>query len=237
METTPSGWLVIDRARGVLTRSYKFSKGGTAMTFVARMGDGRLMVVSPPSGLDEAAYAELAPFGEVGALVANNGFHYLGQAAWRARFPKARSFAPAQAVARIDKKSKVKLSFEPMAALAELTGGDVGVRDVPETKRGEAWCWAKTERGHAWYASDVLANMPKAPPFPIGLLFKWSNSAPGYKVFGLAMKLIVKDPKATLRLLAEDLEAHPVTTMVPAHGDVLAHASLAADTRALVTGR
>ena len=57
METTPSGWMVIDRARGVLTRSYKFSKGGTAMTFVARMGDGKLMVVSPPTGLDEAAYA------------------------------------------------------------------------------------------------------------------------------------------------------------------------------------
>jgi hypothetical protein len=56
-------------------------------------------------------------------------------------------------------------------------------------------------------------------------------------VFGLALKLIVKDPKATLRLLASDLEAHPVTTMVPAHGDVLDHAALAADTRALVTGR
>ena len=123
-----------------------------------------------------------------------------------------------------------------MAALAELTGPDLGFRDVPDTKRGESWCWAKTEGGHAWYASDVLANMPKAPPFPISLLFKWTKSAPGYRVFGLALKLIVKDPKATLRLLAQDLEAHPVSTMVPAHGDVLDHAALAADTRALVTG-
>jgi hypothetical protein len=161
METTPSGWMVIDRARGVLTRSYKFSSKGRHGDDVRR-AHGRRSADGgePPTGLDEAAYAELAPFGEVGALVANNGFHYLGQAAWRARFPTARSFAPAQAVARIDKKSKVKLSFEPMAALAE-SPAPTSACATPETKRGEAWCWARTERGHAWYASDVLANMPK----------------------------------------------------------------------------
>jgi len=237
MEETPSGWHVIDRERGVLMRSYKFNKGGQATTFVARMGDGKLVVVSPATGLDEAAYAELAPFGDVGALVANNGFHHLGQAAWRARFPQARAFAPAVAQQRIARKSKTPLAFESMAALAELTGPDVGFRDVPDTKAGESWCWARTAGGHAWYASDVLINLPKPPPFPIGLLFKWTGSAPGYRVFGLAMKLILKDKAAALRLLAADVEAHPPTTMVPGHGDVLAPATLAADTRALVAAR
>ena len=89
---------------------------------VAPMADGRLMVVSPSKTLDEAVATELADFGEVGALVANNGFHYLGQKAWRERFPDARCFAPPKAIERIAKKSKHPLTFEPLADLAPRLG-------------------------------------------------------------------------------------------------------------------
>lgn len=235
MDSTKAGWIVIDREAGVLVHTYTFAPDATALTFVARMANGQLLVVSPSKGLTDEAAAELAEFGEVGAIVANNGFHHLGQAEWRARFPKARCFAPPESAARIKKKNKATLPFEPLSALAELSGTDVFVREVPNSKLGESWCWAKIDGGYAWYMSDVLANMPSLPAkfFP-RLLFKLTKSGPGYKVFNLALKFMVKDKKATLRLLMEDLEAHPPKVVVPAHGDILSQPSLAADTRALL---
>lgn len=226
MDVTPGGWTVIDRGRGVLARTYTFGKQGTSWCFVARLGDGRLMVVSPASGLDEAAYAELAEFGEVGALVANNGFHYLGQAAWRARFPRAVAYAPPEAMARIAKKASGLGGFTPLGELA--TGADVGMRVVERTKLGECWCWARIDGGWAWFASDTLINLPIVPgPLPVRLLFKWTGSAPGFRVFNLALKLIARDKPALLRQLRADLAAHPPTLMMPAHGDLVVGAQAA----------
>lgn len=235
METTASGWNVIDRAAGVLTRSYEFTRGATATTFVARLADGKLVVVSPGARLPDAALDELTTFGEVGALVANNGYHHLGQPAWRKRFPAARAFAPEQALARIGKKNREAGTLEPLSALAPLCGDGFGFREVPKTRAGESWYWTKLGDGHAWFASDMLANLPTLPPkFPVRQLFKWTGSAPGYRVFSLALRLLCKDKKGTLALLRDDIAAHPPTVMVPAHGDILARPSLPDDTRALL---
>ncbi|MEZ4361583.1 MAG: hypothetical protein R3B48_15455 [Kofleriaceae bacterium] len=199
-----------------------------------RMANGKLAIISPSRHTSEVAFAALAKHGDVGAIIANNGFHHLGQAEWRARFPKARCFAPSAAVARIKKKSRTPLEFEPLAELAELTGPELGFREVPDTKCGESWFWINTGDGHAWYTSDVLVNLTTLPAFPLRLLFTLTKSAPGYSVFNLALKFIVKDKAATLRLLMEDLEAHPVTTMVPGHGGLLTGDAIAGDTRALI---
>lgn len=235
-ETTPAGWTIIDRDAAVLTDSYSFAKNASSNCFIARMGNGQLMVVSPPTGLNDAAAAELAEFGAVGAIVANNGFHHLGQVEWRARYPEARCFAPEHAAERIAKKNPAALPFEPLTALAELAGDDVGFREVPDSKCGESWFWAKVGAdGYAWYVSDVLANMPSLPKnFMIKMMFKLTKSAPGYRPFGLALKFIVKDKKATLRLLRDDLVAHVPAVIVPAHGGLLTQDSLLSDTHAVI---
>jgi hypothetical protein len=235
METTTGGWTVLDRAAGVLAHTYEFTRGATATTFIARMADGTLMVVSPPSALSDAMAEELSAFGEVGALVANNGLHHLGQETWRARYPSARCFAPDAAATRIAKKSKRALRFEPLAALAELAGPDVQVREVPNTHLGESWFSARSGSGNVHYVSDVLANMPQLPgAFVPSLLFRLTKSAPGFSVFHLALRFAVRDKKATLRLLLEDLEASPPSVLVPAHGAILDGPGLAAETDALI---
>lgn len=232
--TAASEWQAIGSNDSVWTHSYMFNKSGQATTFAARLGDGKIAVVSPSRFTSDAVFDELAKHGEIGAIIANNGFHHLGQAEWRKRFPAARCFAPSEAIARIAKKSKVELAFEPLSALAPLTGANFGFREVPNTKCGESWFWANTGAGHAFYTSDVLANIPKLPPFPIRLVFTLTKSAPGYRVFNLALKFIVKDKSATLRLLADDVAAHPVTTMVPGHGDILTHATIGDETKQLL---
>src|SRR5262245_18386213 len=78
MQTTKHGWQIIDGDAGVLSFSYKFSGEGQANCFTAKLPSGGLMIISPPSKSTDEEIADLAPYGEVVAIVANNGFHHLG---------------------------------------------------------------------------------------------------------------------------------------------------------------
>ena len=116
-----------------------------------------------------------------------------------------------------------------------LLAEGVAVIETPSSKCGETWVRAKIEGGHAWYGSDILANMPSLPPnFVVRQLFKWTKSAPGYRLFNLAHKIVLKDRKATLRAMLEDVKRHPPRVMVPAHGGILSSASLGAETERLL---
>ncbi len=236
METTPNGWTIVDRDAAVLFQEYQFNDaGGRATTFVTRLKDGKLLAISPAVGLPEGAFSELAEFGEVGAIVAPNGFHHLGQQEWRERFPSARNFAAPEAAARIAKKGAAGLTFEPMSALAELLPDDVGVTEAPATKVGETWAWAKTADGYAWFASDLICNWQKFPGNAfLNFMWKLSKSGPGYKLFHFAMMVIVKDKKRLLAKFHEDLKAHPPTLVVPAHGPHAHHDGIGQETIQMV---
>lgn len=229
------GWTILDRDAGVLSYQYAFAPNATANAFTARLADGRLFVVSPPTDLPAEAHAALEAVGEVGAVVANNGFHHLGLRAWKERYPDARVFAPAAAMARIRKKNPEAPELAPLAELAPLLGPGVGVHEVEDTKCGEMWAWSAIQGGSAWYLSDILANIPELPTnFALKWLFKLTRSAPGYRVFNLALKFTVKDRRAVLRTLAGAMRAHPPTVVVPAHGPVLGHDGLAEETQQLL---
>jgi hypothetical protein len=113
METTANGWKVLDRAAGVLIYEYSFAKQGYANTFVARMANDKLLVVSPATRITDAALDDLREFGEVGAVIAPNGFHHLGVAEWRTKFPSARFFAAPETVLRVRQKNPGAGAFEP----------------------------------------------------------------------------------------------------------------------------
>ena len=232
---TESGWMVIDQDHAVLTLSYEFANGAAATTFAARMGNGQMLVVSPCVGLTDALCAELRQYGDVGAIVANNGFHYLGQREWAVRFPAARRFAPSDALQRVAKKAPDAGACEPLGALTEMIGAGIGFREVANTKLGESWFWVKTDAGYVWYVSDILINLPALPEALVPrLLFKLSRSAPGFRVFNLMLKMSVSDKKATLQQLLQDMSAQAPTIIVPAHGAVLSHPTVAADTKSLI---
>lgn len=235
MQTTQHGWQIIDGDAGVLSFSYKFGGEGQANCFTAKLPSGGLMIISPPSRATAAEIGDLAAYGEVEAIVANNGFHHLGIPSWREHFPRARCFAAPGARARIAKKSKDAGEIEPLSALQPLLGDHVAVVEAPASKPGETWAWAKIAGGYAWYASDLLANMEQLPSgFVVRSLFKWTKSAPGYKVFNLALKLILSDKKLALGRMLEDVRKHPPTVMVPAHGTILMSDSVAAETEQLL---
>jgi hypothetical protein len=235
MQTSQHGWRIIDGDAAVLSFSYGFGAEGQANCFTARLASGGLLVISPPGRISAAEFGDLAAYGEVEAIVANNGFHHLGIAHWRKQFPNARCFAAPGAADRIAKKSNNAGELEPLSALEPLLGEGVGVVEAPSSKCGETWAWAKIAGGYAWYASDVLANMDQLPSnFLFRMMFKLTKSAPGYKVFNLAVKFIIKDKKLALGAMLDDVRKHPPTVMVPAHGGILTGDSIAADTEQLL---
>lgn len=234
MEQTKHGWSILDRNAGVLAYTYSFGSG-MANTFVARYDGDKILVLSPACGLSEGAFADLEAFGTIESVVATNGFHHLGQAEWKKRYPSASFYASPAAAKRIKKKNPEAGDFAPLSQLSQKLGGDVGVIEAPADKCGETWAYAKTSKGYAWYASDTLANMPTLPrALPVKLLMKWTKSAPGYRVFGLALKFLASDKRGLLRTMQEALRARPVAIMVPAHGEILAHDGVAEDTQRLI---
>ncbi len=235
MQTTQHGWRVIDGEAGVLSLSYQFGGGGQANCLTAKLPGGGLMVISPPSRATDAEIDDLTTYGDVVALVANNGYHHLGLARWRAKFPRARCFAAPGARDRIAKKSKDAGELEPLSALEPLLGSQVSVVEAPASKCGETWAWAKIADGYAWYASDMLINMDQLPPkFLIRTLFKLTKSAPGYKVFNLVINFILSNKKRAFAAMLADVREHPPTVMVPAHGSIVVGSSVAADTEQLL---
>jgi hypothetical protein len=240
MSQVPSGqvplsWKIIDQNAGVLTHTYEFAQGSFATTFTARMSNGQMLIVSPCIGLTNSLCTELQAYGDVGAIVANNGFHYMGQREWRDRFPNARCFAPADALKRIAQKAPDVGTFEPLNALAEIVGPHIQFREVADTKIGESWFWVKVDTGYVWYVSDVLINLPALPSALVPhMLFKVTQSAPGFRVFNLMLKMSVRSKAATLRQLLEDMTSYPPTVIVPAHGAVLSHETVASDARTLL---
>jgi glyoxylase-like metal-dependent hydrolase (beta-lactamase superfamily II) len=226
------GWKVLDRDAGILCCEYKFG-GGVATTFVFRAKDDGLVVISPGAGLDPSTIDAVKSYGKVTALVANNGWHWLGQETWRKHFPEAKSYAPAAALPRIAKKVP-GVPFEPIENLAPLLAEGQSVVE-PTGLAGNAFAFVHTKSGNYWYASDLLANIPRLPTnFIFKTLMSMTDSAPGYKLFRPAVWLQVKDKPALRSWFDKELANVPPTTVVPAHGGPMQAPDLIEQTRALI---
>jgi hypothetical protein len=221
------GWTTIAESPAVLLREYAFG-GGRANALAVGLPGGKLMLVSPPCGVSAEELRDLSAVGEVVALVANNGSHHLGLGPARQAFPNAVSYAAPRAATRIRNKGKDAGQLEPIEKLQPLLGDKVGVVAIAGDKIGDVIVRVATEKGTAFYASDFLANIPTLPPnFFFKMLMKWTDSAPGFKVFGLFFKFFVADRKAACQHLIREIEQSSPTILVPAHGDVITRGDLA----------
>jgi hypothetical protein len=210
-------WTAVADDLPVLTCNYSFGPGDA--NALAVPGDDGFVVVSPPCNAPESTYAELEKRGKVRALVASNAFHNMGIAPWKARFPDAKVYAPAQAVARVKKKSGVS-DIEPLAEAAAVSGADLELIDMPHYKTGEVLVRLKHGAHVVWYVTDVIMNMPALPPkFPFKQIFKWTGSAPGLRPNGVASKFMIKDKSSLYRWLRAETDKLPPTVLVASHGN------------------
>lgn len=212
-------WAVFDDGLPVLTREYSFGPG-TARSLAVGGREG-LVVVSPPARPVEGDFAALARRGGVRALVASNAFHHLGLRDWKARFPDAALFAPAQSIARVEKQTGLT-GIRPVAEVAALAAPGVEFVDMPNYRTGEVLVRVETARGHAWYVTDVIMNMPELPRHPVvRVLFGVTGSAPGLRYNRVAALFMVRDRRALRRWLADEAAKRPPRWLIPAHGDIV----------------
>jgi hypothetical protein len=221
-------WHVIDGEAHVLWREYNFTKNATATTLVFRGADG-LIVVSPATGLSDRDYDVLREHGEVRALIANNAFHGMGQAAWRARFPDAVSYAPDGALKSLGKKAP-DLGYRPLSSL--VLPDHVRCDVPPGFKTGETFLRIETSKGRVWFTGDLLTNVPRLPPPPLRWLFTWTDSGPGFRLFRPAVWLAVGDKKVLRSWMLERIESEPPAIVVTSHGPAFEAPDLPALARA-----
>jgi hypothetical protein len=219
MQTTPHGWRIFEDKSPVLLYPYSFGPG--VANALAVGGEGGLLVISPPWRAAPGVFDDLAAFGAVRALIASNAFHHLGLREWKARFPQAAIFAPAQSIARIAKLSKLE-GIRPLAEAQPLAGPRVELVDMPHYRTGELLVRIRTDRGLAWYLTDVITNMSELPG---SLLFKFlfwlSGSAPGLRFNNVAPLFMVRDKAALRRWLREEFDKNPPQWLIPTHGDIV----------------
>lgn len=227
MTNTLPGWTTLAEDPLVLRREYSFGPGAKANTLAVRLPSGKLLLVSPPSGLPQSEIEALGAIGEVSALVAINGAHHLGIGPCRKVFPGAVSYATHGARERILKKGHDTGQLEPIEKLQPQLGERISVLAAEGCKIGDVLVRVQTEKGALLYAGDFIANIPELPNnLLFKLMFKLTDSGPGLKVFNIFFKFFVKDKRALRDYLIRELQAHPPAILVPGHGDIVSRAEL-----------
>ena len=227
MVTKDNGWEVISEQPLLVRREYSFGPGDANATAV-EIEDGKLLLVSPPIGI-EGAYDELREHGEVVAISQLNGAHYMGIEEARAAFPFARVFASDAASVRIRKKAQDPGDIESLDQFREVVGDRLEIVEVPGHKIGDVILRARTDKGTAWWTGDIVANMPPVKSLLLRLANKWTDSGPGFKVNRLFLKFFAQDKLAIRDFLIEELAAHPMDVFIPAHGDPILREGLASE--------
>ncbi|MGZ9014766.1 MAG: hypothetical protein ACXW2L_21165 [Burkholderiales bacterium] len=224
MQTTSATWTIFESDTPVLTYTYSFGPGMANALAVG--GEGGLMVVSPPYRVQQKVFDEVESYGPVRALVASNAFHYMGIPEWKRRFPAAEVFAPAQSIARVERKTGLT-GIRPLAAAITLGGMRVDLTDMPFYRTGEALVRIRSSRGLAWYVTDIILNYRELPEHPlVKVLFRLSGNAPGLRYNRIAPLFMVVDRTALKRWFAREFEKDAPRWLIAAHGEI---ADLGAD--------
>jgi len=223
MQATPHGWRVFDAERPIVIHEYSFGPGvANALAVRGRRG---LVVLSPPCRVEPGVFDDLVPYGKVDALVATNAFHYMGLREWKARFPEARVFAPAQSVARVEKHSKLT-GIRPLSEADAVAGDGLELIDMPHYKTGEVLVRITTTRGVVWYVTDVIMNLRALPANPLfHAMFRLSKSGPGLRFNNIAPLFMAADKLALRRWLTDELRKAPPAWLIVTHGEPIAFAS------------
>src|SRR4051812_44669688 len=128
-----SSWTTVEPSLPALLYTYAFGPG--IANALAIPVEGGVAVVSPPCNAPDTMFTELEKHGPVRALIAPNAFHSLGLSPWKARYPDAPIFAPAQSIARLEKRTKLT-GIRPVADMQKLLGDRVELVDMPHYKTG-----------------------------------------------------------------------------------------------------
>jgi len=219
MESTPlNRWQTLTSDGNV--RWLKYSWGpGTANTLAVRLQDGTWLVVAPSADSPSSVLEDISKDGNVSALVAPNAYHYLGQRAWRLRFPGATSYAPAGALPRLSRKSP-DVPYRPASDLIETIQPRVTFL-VPEgMKSPDMLIRVSVAGATVWWMGDLFTNSAVGDQnWLLRLIAPLAGSGLGYRRNSRPGLVYVRNPRAWLHSISNALDAEPPSIVVPAHGN------------------
>lgn len=214
--SNPHQWLPLTDEGELLWLKYSFGPG-TANSLAARLNDGGWAVISPPSDATASAYDALASQGEVTALVAPNGFHTLGQLAWRARFPRAVSYAPSGAAPRLAEATPT-VAYRPVEELSQKLSPARFLLPAG-MKAPDLLFQFPTASGNVWWLGDLFSNNSRDDQtLPLRFLSALAGSGLGFRCNSLPELVYVRDRSAWLDSIQAALAQAPPTGVIPAHG-------------------
>lgn len=216
-----AGWYLIDETYGAWLRRYDFG-GGVANTVVFRNGV-ELSVFSPGREMPGQAFDELDAAGNVTNIIAPNGFHTSGIREWAERYPQATIYATPRAAKRIRKVCQLTQPIEDVNELAGKLSGRLHI-GVPNgaMRQPEVCAWLDVQGGAIWYVNDIVLNLPKVPPGPIGFIFGFTRSAPGLRFNAMSRLVMGRNLKKTKAWFTPRLQKAPPAIWLPGHGDIIA---------------
>lgn len=198
---------------------YSFSSWGTANTLAIRLDDGSWLVVSPCSAPSPEALDVLSKDGGVSALLAPNGYHYLGQKAWRDRFPKATSYAPDGALPRLATKSPT-IAYQPLASLKAKLPSRIGIHLPDGMKVPDLMLHASSGGKTVWFTGDILSNIGSEDlALPMRLMMSLFGGGTGFRLNKAPSMVYIGDRTKWKQSVLAAIEKNPPITILPAHGD------------------
>ena len=220
MTTTDDFWQLHDESVLLATTTYGPQRARMAVIAIGAIGEGDLLIVSPGTGMSDAAWARVAAWGAPRFLLAPNHFHNAGLAKWQARFPDAQIVAHPRAQARLRKK----LPGHTITDLADLQAAlppDVRVFSPPGAKQGETFVSVQRPTGPAWFVTDALVNESKLPGGPTGLIIRLFGFRTGLMTNPFFKRFFLADRPAYKQWLLAELGRDRPTLFIPSHGDPL----------------
>lgn len=217
MTTTDDLWQLHDESVLLATTTYGPQHARMA---VIGIGDGGLLIVSPGTGMSDAAWARVAAWGAPRFLLAPNHFHNAGLAKWQDRFPGAQIVAHPRALPRLRKQ----LPGRELADLAPLQAAlppGLRVFSPPGAKQGETLVAVQRPAGTAWFVTDALVNESRLPGGVTGLLIRLAGFRTGLMTNPFFRRFFLADRPAYKQWLLAELERDRPTLFIPAHGDPL----------------
>jgi hypothetical protein len=221
----------IPEAELVLPRVHRLERvagsGWCWNLFIVKLGSGELLLHNP-TWLGEGTFERIDALGRVRYLFTPNHFHNVHLRRFASRYPDATIVAGEAAIARLTRKGIA--GVQPIEAQPDLS--PLRALSCSGAKNGETWLSIPSEGGPTWLVGDAFFNVERPVTGAMGLLVRALRVTPKLQV-SRSFRFLVEPPRYREWALAALADEQPVR-LLPAHGEALAGAGLAAELRALV---
>ncbi|MCC6648215.1 MAG: hypothetical protein IT374_21925 [Polyangiaceae bacterium] len=174
------------------------------------------LLVHSPTRADGAPHPGLDALGRPEVLLAPNHFHHMGLPAYRARYPGAVAVTSDGARPRLTRQGHADLA--PLDAARERLPRGARLLECRGVKTGEVFLSLEAGGERVWIVCDALFHVTRPLTGVLGAALRTLKTSPGLCVGQTFLWLALRDRRAYLGWLREQLAAERPATILFSHG-------------------